>query len=387
MASTFTPFFRWFTDEASRERAELIALHNEVREAHKTSPYARPDLRELVHNLVAESVAESTELPVSQALLQALDRCQSEILASEAVLAPCPEIDWDTAKLSMKEESDLRALLQAQRRFLLKDSERTLDLLGGVLSGVFSGIIEAIPRSYVVEGDGAATIPVIMLMAEPSDVVDRVIGSFCKEELLEAGLFTRLQQVFLQNVCDASGVVLNRQPAGPLVTAAESTLDAVTLVHTYLKGTPFLDLFLTRVPFLSCAETASEAIDVFISYSKRDRAIAQNLASSLRRHGITVWWDMNLDAGIDFHDAIAAALDAAKAVVVVWSESAVASRWVRDEADRAARQGKLIQSHLPEFDPGRIPLGFGQLHSERVDNIPMLLRALAQRHGIGAQQD
>ena len=49
--------------------------------------------------------------------------------------------------------------------------------------------------------------------------------------------------------------------------------------------------------------------DVFISYSKTDRAIAEALADDLRDRGVEVWWDYQLYAGDDFHDAILAALD------------------------------------------------------------------------------
>jgi tetratricopeptide (TPR) repeat protein len=96
---------------------------------------------------------------------------------------------------------------------------------------------------------------------------------------------------------------------------------------------------------------------------------------------VKVWWDFNLYAGDSFREAITNALDESKAVVVIWSKSSVLSPWVRDEATRAARQNKLVTVHVPDFDLADIPLGFGQLHCESVEQISRLLLALS-RHQI-----
>jgi len=44
--------------------------------------------------------------------------------------------------------------------------------------------------------------------------------------------------------------------------------------------------------------------DVFISYSKADRAVAEALAADLKARSFDVWWDFELYAGDDFHDMI-----------------------------------------------------------------------------------
>src|SRR5262245_11021275 len=90
--------------------------------------------------------------------------------------------------------------------------------------------------------------------------------------------------------------------------------------------------------------------DVFISYARYDRVAAAALAEDLRKWGVEVWWDDDLYGGDDFHDAIRSAIDASKATIVIWSTAAVASRWVRGEADYADSLGKLIPLHVPGFD-------------------------------------
>jgi tetratricopeptide (TPR) repeat protein len=123
--------------------------------------------------------------------------------------------------------------------------------------------------------------------------------------------------------------------------------------------------------------------DIFISYSKQDRSIAEALAADLKAARFDVWWDFNLYAGEDFHDAILAALDGSRAVIVIWSDAAAHSRWVRDEATRADQQKKLITTHVPGFDLRNLPLGFGQLQCDNVEDHHRILRAL-RRLGVEA---
>jgi hypothetical protein len=51
---------------------------------------------------------------------------------------------------------------------------------------------------------------------------------------------------------------------------------------------------------------------------------------------------------------------AAKCVVVAWSDTSVASDWVRDEAEKGKAANKLIPIFLDTVEQ---PLGFRQLHA------------------------
>lgn len=136
---------------------------------------------------------------------------------------------------------------------------------------------------------------------------------------------------------------------------------------------------LRRQALVSAAQTPRYP-SVFISYSRKDKVIAKALADDLAAAGVPVWWDREIYPGDDFHNAIVTALDQAQAVIVIWSADSAASPWVRDEARRAARQKKLITVHLPGFDPAQVPLGFGDNHSESIEDRKRLLAALAARH-------
>jgi formylglycine-generating enzyme required for sulfatase activity len=118
--------------------------------------------------------------------------------------------------------------------------------------------------------------------------------------------------------------------------------------------------------------------DVFISYSKARDGEAAELAAELSDLGFSVWWDPGLLPTGSYSATIDRELDAAKAVVVIWSPEAVRSKWVRAEAEHGDRDNKLVNTHTAEVgDPGRqIPKPFNQTHSVVIDNIRAIVAAL-----------
>jgi hypothetical protein len=82
--------------------------------------------------------------------------------------------------------------------------------------------------------------------------------------------------------------------------------------------------------------------DVFLSYSRDDRAIAEPLANMLRQRGWSVFWDYDIRGGVDFDLRIKAEAQSARCVVVLWSRHSVKSKWVRLEAQLGASAGRLL---------------------------------------------
>ena len=79
--------------------------------------------------------------------------------------------------------------------------------------------------------------------------------------------------------------------------------------------------------------------DIFISYASEDRPRVKPLVDALQQKGWSVWWDRTIRAGRTFDRVIEAALDDARCVIVLWSQTSVESDWVRTEAEEAKRRG------------------------------------------------
>ena len=101
---------------------------------------------------------------------------------------------------------------------------------------------------------------------------------------------------------------------------------------------------------------------VLIAYAREDRSRVERFVWRLEAAGLDVWWDQGLPKGEDWRANIEAALDAAGAVVVVWTKHSVGPNggFVRDEAARAKSRGILVQVLFDAADP---PLGFGELQA------------------------
>lgn len=113
--------------------------------------------------------------------------------------------------------------------------------------------------------------------------------------------------------------------------------------------------------------------DIFISYSKADRAQVLLLSAYLEAKGYTTWWDKNLTPGTPYRDEIMKQLAAARVAIVIWTHTSIKSDFVRAEAGRAKAEGKLIPVKEADIDYHDIPLPFGEMHTENLAQ-PELIR-------------
>lgn len=104
----------------------------------------------------------------------------------------------------------------------------------------------------------------------------------------------------------------------------------------------------------------TESLRLFISYARVDREPVERLANALAAAGHRVWWDAALEGGHHFAAEIERELNAADAVVVVWSATSVTSNWVLDEAMHGRDRGCLIPVRFDDTPP---PLGFRQIQT------------------------
>src|SRR5688500_9183756 len=102
--------------------------------------------------------------------------------------------------------------------------------------------------------------------------------------------------------------------------------------------------------------------ELFISYKREDEGRVGRLVQALERTGLSVWWDRGLPGGADWRQQRQSALDAARCVIVVWTQESVgpSGDFVRDEAGQAKRRGVLIPVLLEKVP---LPLGFGEIQA------------------------
>ncbi len=99
-------------------------------------------------------------------------------------------------------------------------------------------------------------------------------------------------------------------------------------------------------------------VDVFISYSRDNKARVADIAAAVTAAGYDVWWDAELPPHRSYGDVITEKIGNAKAAIVVWSHASAQSEWVRAEADVARNQKKLVQTAIDDVMP---PLPFNQI--------------------------
>ncbi len=105
--------------------------------------------------------------------------------------------------------------------------------------------------------------------------------------------------------------------------------------------------------------------DIFVSYARRDSALVAPLVAALESEGWSVWWDPEIVPGQAFDDRISEEIEQAGAVVVVWTPTSVASRWVRGEAREAADRGILVPVR---FENARLPIDARAVHTIDLDD-------------------
>jgi len=99
--------------------------------------------------------------------------------------------------------------------------------------------------------------------------------------------------------------------------------------------------------------------DLFISYKREDRRVAERLSIALEQLGFDVWWDFELLSGDGYRKVIERVIDECGATIVLWSELSRESTFVVDEAAYSREQNKLCPARI---DDCRLPLGFGGDH-------------------------
>jgi TolB-like protein len=127
---------------------------------------------------------------------------------------------------------------------------------------------------------------------------------------------------------------------------------------------------------------------VFVSYASQDAAVANSIVEHLEQHGFRCWLaPRDVKPGAQYADAIVAAINEAKAVVLLLSQHAMVSSHVGREVERAASKHKPIIAFRIDTATLNRALEYFLSESQWIDlpaiGMPAALAKLAQAAGQG----
>jgi len=272
LPSTFTPFSRRFTDERARSLSELRALYDEVRSMHYASRYAEEDAVVSVCTPIAldlqDRLPETLRGPFVHAVV--------DITHLETTIFEFPEIKWDVAQLSLKQQVDLERFLTAKRYFLT-NHDRVIDFLQGGLYRTFDALTADLPQF---SEQSPFTIPLINVLPEPKKLLDRLFGILWNQNYIDDGVFVEVTKVMCANICVVSGIEDPNNTKRPFKLPSKYDEPLAETVEAYFKNTPLYDFLLAPVPLKFTYEDRFSHMHVLGGSGAGKTTLLQNLILS-----------------------------------------------------------------------------------------------------------
>jgi TIR domain len=133
--------------------------------------------------------------------------------------------------------------------------------------------------------------------------------------------------------------------------------------------------------------------DIFLSYSRTDKALADQFMEAAKERGLTVWYDQLISGGQDWRNSIVEALRSSKSLVILFSEASNDSRQLIKELAIADNFSKLVIPVLIEDTEPRGPYLYEMasrnwinLYPNPSSRVESLIDRLAGQLGMQAAQ-
>ena len=120
---------------------------------------------------------------------------------------------------------------------------------------------------------------------------------------------------------------------------------------------------------------------IFIAHAPSNQEAARALTTILEGYGHTAWSLDKLAPGAVFPEAIETALHQADCVVVLWSEAALATPWVRSAALHGHKTSRLVPVRLEEGL--NLPITFAEMNVPTLATTPTSLTPNSLRQVVG----
>ncbi len=241
----------------ARELRETHELYDRVRHAFGASPYTDDAFGEFRVDLLIDACGRAERVPIGP-LTNAFGRLIGDLVDLDFLLYGFPNEPNLTA-LTAHEAVDLRTYLRRKERFLA-DPGRQHTLWREKIANTIAGLIDRLPTTLFKadwddddpETDDGQTVPLIDLLENPAEAIERLFGTYNTDDLLQAEMFSELREQFDRRVCAASGIewaerhTTKRRVVRPSEWKPEQ---AASLLEAYLDGTPFGTLLAAPMPF------------------------------------------------------------------------------------------------------------------------------------------
>jgi MTH538 TIR-like domain (DUF1863). len=134
--------------------------------------------------------------------------------------------------------------------------------------------------------------------------------------------------------------------------------------------------------------TALSPREVFLSHSHNDLSATLRLATTLRRHGIPIWYsERNIAGAQQWVDEIGAALDRCDWFIILLTPNAVQSKWVKREVTYVLNEdryeGRIVPLLLKNCAYKKLAWPLSTLQMISFQSFPNGCRELLALWGIG----
>lgn len=177
-------------------------------------------------------------------------------------------------------------------------------------------------------GAGSARIPIQKVIEQMSEAIARNLSKTNKT------LNVELYWYDIYKICSESDII----------TLFENLAAKAALVdYQHHSETELDDLITTENTIVNMPERANMHHKVFISYSRKDKEVAEHLCNILKENGIEYWIDKEgIFSSFNYKELIVDAIDVARAVIFISSASSNASSNVIREIGYAVNMNKPI---------------------------------------------
>ncbi|MDE2133942.1 MAG: ATP-binding protein [Alphaproteobacteria bacterium] len=233
-----------------REIRDTRSSWERAEKAWKASPLATQDPGGFADEIVREAMGRVDRMPAVP-VLTALCEATEELARAESIGDVEPL--WSVIEENVEAAVGFREMI-ARRSAWATNFKVMRGAWVKLLSGPYREFVKALPESCFGQWDekGEFEVPLIDLLDNPAEVIERFISFPFDDQALSLKLFDENRGRLRGRIAEASGMSFADMAQGKksvIPPTAQKGLSARELLDLYLGGTPFADLFALPVPF------------------------------------------------------------------------------------------------------------------------------------------